>query len=119
MKEMPKNGLKIDIFKLLRINYGSAMLNGPFSILVGCNRPVPSIIGLTDRKKLRPLVAGVSINENIVYMSSEESAIKYVSNGIEKIWEPTAGTPVIAELGKGIISVGDERTLLPINLEKS
>ena len=33
-----------DIFKLLRVNYGSAMLNGPFSILIGCNRPVPSIV---------------------------------------------------------------------------
>ncbi|MFX0135902.1 MAG: glutamine amidotransferase family protein [Candidatus Hodarchaeota archaeon] len=108
-----------NIFKLLRVNYGSAMLNGPFSILVGCNRPVPSIIGLTDRKKLRPLIAGLSNDQNIVYISSEESAIKHVANGIERIWEPTAGTPVIAELGKGIISVGDERNLLPTNLEKS
>ncbi len=108
-----------NIFKLLRVNYGSAMLNGPFSILVGCNRPVPSIIGLTDRKKLRPLIAGLSEDQNIVYISSEESAIKHVANGIERIWEPTAGVPVIAELGKGIISVGNQRNLLPMNFQGS
>ena len=104
-----------DIFKLLRVNYGPAMLNGPFSILVGCNRPVPSIIGLTDRKKLRPLIAATSNDQNIVYMSSEESAINHISNEIENVWEPTAGIPVIAELGKGIISKGKDRSILPIN----
>jgi len=104
-----------DIFKLLRINYGPAMLNGPFSILVGCNRLVPSIIGLTDRKKLRPLIAAISNDQNVVYMSSEESAIKYVAEGVKNVWEPTAGTPIIAELGKGIISRGYKRRIVPFN----
>lgn len=112
------NGYK-DIFKLLRINYGSAMLNGPFSILVGCNRPVPSIIGLTDRKKLRPLIAAISNDQNIVYMSSEESAIKQVSNDLETVWEPNAGIPIIAELEKGVISMGNERSILIHNHEEN
>lgn len=112
------NGYK-DIFKLLRINYGSAMLNGHFSILVGCNRPVPSIIGLTDRKKLRPLIAAISNDQNIVYMSSEESAIKQVSNDLETVWEPNAGIPIIAELEKGVISMGNERSILIHNHEEN
>ena len=40
---------------------------------------------------------------------------RYVSNGIERIWEPTAGTPVIAELKKGVISTGYERNLVADN----
>ncbi|MFX1295171.1 MAG: glutamine amidotransferase family protein [Promethearchaeota archaeon] len=99
------------IFKLFRVNYGSAMLNGPFSILVACNRPIPSLLGLTDRKKLRPLVIGMSDNEKTIYMSSEESAIKYVSSDVENIWAPNAGTAVIAQLKKGLISRGTERRL--------
>jgi glutamate synthase domain-containing protein 1 len=106
------NGYK-DMFKLFRVNYGSAMLNGPFSILVACNRPVPSLLGLTDRKKLRPLVAGISEDETTVYMSSEESAIKYVASDVSQIWAPRAGNAVIAQLGDGIISRGFERSLIP------
>jgi len=104
-------------FKLLRINYGAAMLNGPFSILVACNRPVPSLLGLTDRKKLRPLVAGISEDSNTVYMSSEESAIRYVEPNPSSIWAPTAGMPIIAELGTGLISMGGDRILRPQKLE--
>jgi len=100
-------------FKLLRMNYGPAILNGPFSILVACNRPVPSLIGLTDRKKLRPLIAGISGDGNTVYMSSEESALRYVSPELSMVWAPTAGTPIIAELGVGLISQGTERLLRP------
>ncbi len=100
------------IFKLFRVNYGSAMLNGPFSILVGCNRPVPSLLGLTDRKKLRPLVAGVTEDENTLYLSSEESAIKYVASDIGPVWAPKAGTPIIAQLGEGILSMGQKRSLI-------
>jgi len=103
-------------FKLLRITYGPAMLNGPFSILVACNRPVPSLIGLTDRKKLRPLVAGISEDSNTVYMSSEESALRYVSPNLSMVWAPTAGMPIIAELGTGLISLGEERLLHPQKL---
>lgn len=105
-----KNGNQ-NYFKVLRMNYGAAMLNGPFSILVACNRPVPSLIGLTDRKKLRPLVAGISEDLNTVYMGSEESALRYVSPNLSTIWAPTAGMPVIAELGTGLVSIGAERLL--------
>jgi glutamate synthase domain-containing protein 1 len=105
------------ICKLLRVNYGSAMLNGPFSILIACNRPVPTLIGLTDRKKLRPLIAGISENANTLYLSSEESAIKYVAPKVSMIWAPTAGVPIIAELGNGVISDGTERLVYAQKIE--
>jgi len=113
INQMPKENK--DIFKLLRINYGPAMLNGPFSILVSTNRPVPSLIGLTDRKKLRPLIAAISNDKNTVYLSSEEGAIKGISNEIGKVWAPTAGVPVIIELGNGLISTGNKRQLIAQN----
>ena len=99
------------IYKSLRVNYGPAMLNGPFSILVGCNKPVPTMIGLSDRKKLRPLIAGISQDENTVYLSSEESAIRKVDNDLKSVWAPMAGVPVIVELKNGLIADGKERIL--------
>ena len=105
-----KNGNK-DIFKILRMNYGSAMLNGPFSILVGSNNGNLTLMGLSDRKKLRPLIAGISEDKNTVYLSSEESAITKVEKNIGKIWAPVAGLPVIAEAENGLITDGGNRRI--------
>ena len=41
-------------YEAIRMVYGSALMNGPFSILVGCNK---GMIGLNDRIKLRPMIA--------------------------------------------------------------
>ena len=100
-----------NIFKFVRATYRSAMLNGPFSIVVGLSNPNPTMIGLTDRKKLRPLVVGISDDENTVYMSSEEASFRKLSIDhykldLKKIWHPKSGTAVIAELGKGLLSDG-------------
>jgi glutamate synthase domain-containing protein 1 len=91
----------------LRMTYGRAMVNGPFSILVGTNRPAPSMIALTDRKKLRPMTAAVSNDGNTVYASSEECAIARVCEG-SKVWAPVTGNPVIAQLHKGLVWQGTE-----------
>ena len=105
-----KNGNK-DIFKILRMNYGSAMLNGPFSILVGSNNNGLTLMGLSDRKKLRPLIAGISEDKNTIYLSSEESAITKVEKNIGEIWAPIAGLPVIAEAENGLITDGRNRRI--------
>ena len=42
-------------YEAIRMVYGSALMNGPFSIIVGCNK---GMIGLNDRIKLRPMIAG-------------------------------------------------------------
>lgn len=99
------------IIKKIRATYRSAMLNGPFSIVVGYSDPIPTMIGLTDRKKLRPLVVGISEDKNTIFMSSEEASFKrlMIDNNeftLSNIWHPKSGTAVIAELGNGIIRNG-------------
>jgi glutamate synthase domain-containing protein 1 len=99
------------MIKMIRATYRSAMLNGPFSIVVGYSNPVPTLIGLTDRKKLRPLVVGISEDNNTIFMSSEEASFKrlMIDNNeftLSNIWHPKSGTAVIAELGNGLIRNG-------------
>jgi len=77
----------------LRQTYGSALLNGPFSILFGHSK---GLVGLNDRIKLRPLVAATK--DDMVYMASEESAIRAICPSPDNIWAPRAGQPVIVEL---------------------
>ena len=77
----------------LRLTYGSALLNGPFSILFGHSK---GLVGLNDRIKLRPLVAAEK--GDMVYMASEESAIREICPSPDKVWAPRAGEPVIVNL---------------------
>ncbi len=108
--------------KSIRATYRSAMLNGPFSIVVGFANPVPTLFGLTDRKKLRPLVAGISEDENTLFLSSEEASFKRLiidSNGLytfKKIWHLKSGTAIIARLDEGLIREGFEEPFKNIKL---
>ncbi len=77
----------------LRMVYGSALLNGPFAIILSHSN---GFIGLSDRIKLRPLVAAKS-GDNY-YLASEESAIRQINKNLEKVWFPKAGEPVIVNL---------------------
>lgn len=81
------------IYTALRQVYGSGMLNGPFSIIIGYPK---GMVGLNDRIKLRPMVCATK--GEYVYISSEESAIWEVCDAPERVWMPKAGEPVIAEL---------------------
>ena len=78
------------LFTALRMVYGSALLNGPFAILVAWNG---GMMGLNDRIKLRPLV--VAVDGDRVYMASEESAIRAACPHPSRVWAPKAGEPVI------------------------
>jgi glutamate synthase domain-containing protein 1 len=81
------------LHRVLRQTYGSLLMNGPFSILVAHHG---EMIGLTDRIKLRPLVAGT--RGDFVYMSSEEAAIRLVSPKLDKFWYARGGEPVVGKL---------------------
>ena len=81
------------IARAIRLVYGSALLNGPFSIIVGHRR---GMLGLVDRIKLRPLVAARS--GDMLYISSEESGINEVSSSLDKTWQAKAGVPIIGKL---------------------
>ena len=81
------------VFRTIRQTYGSLLMNGPFSIIVAHQG---EMIGLTDRIKLRPLVAGS--RGDFLYMSSEEAAIRLVSPTLDKFWFPRGGEPVVGKL---------------------
>jgi glutamate synthase domain-containing protein 1 len=78
------------LIKALRIVYGGALINGPFSIIVGHKN---FMYALNDRIKLRPLVA--ARKGDLLFISSEESAIKKVCRDPDSIWHPQGGEPVI------------------------
>ncbi|MDR0485145.1 MAG: glutamine amidotransferase family protein [Elusimicrobiota bacterium] len=80
-------------FKALRAVYSSALINGPFSIILGFEN---GILALNDRIKLRPLI--VAEKGDTVYLASEESAIKIICRDPDKIWAPDGGEPVIVLL---------------------
>jgi glutamate synthase domain-containing protein 1 len=85
------------IHTALRQVYGGGLANGPFSVIIGHQR---GLIGLTDRIKLRPLVAAHS--DEMIYLASEEAAIRAVCPSPHEIWEPRAGFPVEGLLRKEV-----------------
>ncbi len=84
------------ILRSIRMVYSSALVNGPFSIIVATNHGMTGMFGLADRLKLRPLITA-EYGET-TYIASEESAIKSICSDPDKTWAPKAGEPVIAEV---------------------
>lgn len=82
-----------ELAKALRILYGGALINGPFSIIVGHN---DFMFALNDRIKLRPMVAAKK--DDFLYVSSEESAIRKVCPTPDILWHPEGGVPVIGRI---------------------
>jgi glutamate synthase domain-containing protein 1 len=83
------------MYRAIRLAYGSALMNGPFAIIVA-NRD--SMVGFTDRIKLRPLVSGS--HGDRLYISSEEAAIRTMEPDVERISMPRAGEPIIGRVVK-------------------
>lgn len=91
IERMEKEEQKIT--KSIRAVYGNALLNGPFSIILGHKN---GFIALNDRIKLRPLV--VAEDGEQTYVASEEAAIRGICPEPEKLWAPKGGEPVIGLL---------------------
>ncbi|MFH0914071.1 MAG: hypothetical protein V1849_02125, partial [Chloroflexota bacterium] len=83
------------LLQTLRQVYGSLLLNGPFTVIIAHRG---EMIGLTDRIRLRPLTVGVK--GPVLYLSSEESAIRLIAPDVEHTWTPMGGEPVVGTLGK-------------------
>jgi len=83
------------LFRTLRQVYGSLLLNGPFTVIIAHQG---EMIGLTDRIRLRPLTVGVK--GPVLYLSSEESAIRLVCPDLNRAWIPMGGEPIVGSLGK-------------------
>lgn len=79
--------------RALRICYGGALLNGPFSVLVGYSG---GMIGFNDRVKLRPMVA--ARKDVMLYVASEEAAVREVCREPDTIWHAEGGVPIIGRL---------------------
>ncbi len=83
------------LLRTLRQVYGSLLLNGPFTVIIAHQG---EIIGLTDRIRLRPLTAG--IKGDVLYLSSEESAIRLICPDLDKTWIPVGGEPIVGRLSR-------------------
>jgi len=92
---MPKREQKIAT--AIRQVYGGALLNGPFSIILGHSR---GMVGFNDRIKLRPMTCATK-GDDMLYMSSEESAIREIADP-DTVWSPKAGTAIIGELNEDV-----------------
>jgi len=82
-----------ELFRTLRQVYGSLLLNGPFTVIIAHQG---EMIGLTDRIRLRPLTVGTK--GDILYLSSEESAIRLICPDLDKAWIPSGGEPIVGRL---------------------
>lgn len=78
-----------EICTALRAVYSGALINGPFSILVGFKH---GILALNDRLKLRSLIQAKKGSKT--YFASEESAIRVICPDPEYIEAVDGGTPV-------------------------
>ena len=79
----------------LRQVYGSLLLNGPYTVIIAHNR---EMIGLTDRIRLRPLTAATK--GDMLFLSSEESAIRLICPDLDRAWIPMGGEPIVGSLDK-------------------
>lgn len=82
-----------ETIKALRTVFGSLLVNGPFSIILGTRN---GIVALNDRIKLRNMVAATK--GDFLYVASEESGIREICPDPEEVWVPKGGEPVIGLL---------------------
>lgn len=83
------------LYTTLRKVYAPLLINGPWTIIVARHG---EMFGITDRIRLRPITAGEK--GELLFVSSEESAIRSVSPKLDRIWTPMGGEPVVGRLKK-------------------
>lgn len=80
----------------LRNVFAAQLITGPFSILVGFSG---GLMALNDRLKLRSMVAAEK--GDMLYIASEEAAIRVVEPDPDRVWSPPGGEPVIVFVDGG------------------
>lgn len=80
----------------LRTVYPSLLITGPFSIILGFDG---GLMALNDRLKLRSMVTAEK--DDMVYIASEEAAIRAMEPDIKGIYAPSGGEPVIVKVKDG------------------
>ena len=77
----------------LRVTYPSALVNGPFSVIIGSNE---GLVALNDRLKLRALMAAEK--GSMVYLASEQAAIEVVCPDARNVRSIGGGEPFVVLL---------------------
>ena len=91
-----KDPERAETLKYLRNVFPNLLITGPFSIILGFTG---GIMALNDRLKLRSMVKAEKAD--MVYIASEEAAIRTMEPDAEKIWSPAGGEPVIVRVKEG------------------
>ncbi len=86
---------KKHFFSSIRTIYGGALLNGPFSIIVGFPG---GMFGMVDRIKLRPMLA--AWKNKTFFLSSEECAIREISPDLDRLVALKAGEVISGRVGE-------------------
>jgi glutamate synthase domain-containing protein 1 len=81
----------------LRQMFSSQLITGPFSIIAGFTG---GVMALNDRLKLRSMV--VAEKGDVVYIASEECAIRAVTRDVDRIYAPRGGEAVVYTLNEGV-----------------
>ena len=82
-----------EYFTNLRSIYSGALVNGPFSVILGSNK---GLLAINDRLKLRSLTAATKGNR--AYFASEESAIRIICPDPDEVWSVSGAEPVFIPL---------------------
>ncbi|MDO4182125.1 MAG: glutamine amidotransferase family protein [Coriobacteriia bacterium] len=77
----------------LRATYSNALVNGPFSVIVGSQE---GLLALNDRLKLRALMVGEK--DSMVYFASEQAAIEVVCPDVKNVRSIDGGVPFVVQL---------------------
>ncbi len=94
INRMPEQERETAIY--LRNAFASLLITGPFSIIVGFEG---GLMALNDRLKLRSMVIGEK--DDMVYVSSEEAAIRVIEPELDRLWSPKGGQGVIVTTNGG------------------
>jgi len=84
------------LYMTLRMVYAPLLINGPWTIIVAHHG---EMFGITDRIRLRPITAGEK--GDLLFVSSEEAAIRAVCPNLDRVFTPMGGEPVVGRL-KGV-----------------
>ena len=85
-----------DELAFLRKMYSSLLRTGPFSIILGFEG---GLMALNDRLKLRSMVTAEK--DDMVYIASEEAAIRAMAPDAGEIYSPAGGEPIIIRVKEG------------------
>ena len=77
----------------LRVAYSSALVNGPFSVILGSDE---GLLALNDRLKLRALMVGEK--GPMTYLASEQAAIEVICPDVENVRPVEGGVPFVVQL---------------------